>query len=240
MNFKQILIVSLTFGFALQPVLAMADDSKSLSGFCADLDSNAAKLQIRLQEKKDELNEARIERQANLQTARDRRDELLQNQRSKSDKERLQYLNQLKNKAKTTEQKLALKEFEATVNNLVLDRRQSIDKIRVQFMAELDQIFLEYKTLSDQNIQNFEAALNLSLSKARNDCAANKKDSKVTFLQNSKNDQNKFSQNQSHTNAIEQKLKQLTVNREKAINQIETDFKTAAAKATAKLQTFFR
>lgn len=224
--------------------LDKVDLAKGLKGdgtqFCAMIDRRSGDIDLKVNQKLQQLQSRRDDRSAQRLTKRSDRDMQRTQHRTEADTRHDARFDKLDMKAATDVQKAAVIEFKASVNNAVDARRTAIDAAVRDFRSVMDGLIANQKTKVDAAVADFNTARIAAINKAKASCASGV-DSvtvKASFDADMTAAKDAF---KSAKDVITKKADveaAITV-RKTAVDEAITDFKAAMAAAQDKLKLAF-
>jgi len=173
----------ITLGVALAslilclPVGVFAENSTSTtnnntrSGFCANISDLQSKVNNRIQDHINKLNDARGNQDQRIKTRQASWDQKIIDNRTKWDTNRKQHYAKLKEKAKTDTQKQAVETLEASIDNAVAIHRKARDTNRANFRAGVQNTITNHRLLVDNQIDTLQANVDAAFNSAKTSCS---------------------------------------------------------------------
>jgi hypothetical protein len=178
MNTKKIITVAILASFGGQLVMPFAAFAASVDGtttraqqnFCSRLPGLATQTQDATAQRIAHLEEQKAKQFNRIADNRERKDDRLLHNRSEWDSNRTEHYDKLLARATTTAQKEAIAKFQSTVEKLVKERRDAMDKAHTTFRTGVDTITTSRKTSVERAITTFKNTSDAALSQAKTDC----------------------------------------------------------------------
>ncbi len=192
----------------------------------------------RFSAKKDEFGQMFSDNAGAFEDRRDTRDANLNGIREKQDEARNEMYMRLEEKAKTDEEKKAVKDFRETLEEAVTDRRKAFDNAVDTFRSGVDGLVASKKTSVTGSVDDFQASVAAAFDKAKSDCSAgaDPKTVRETLMTTLKNNREKLRGSAQSFEKIGDSVASLAKTRDAAFKKAADDFKSTVEKARTDLK----
>lgn len=224
------------------PNFLLAQNPKQQSAFCSRLSEFALKIDQRLANREQKLEEKRTEISNRLKDRWDKRDVQLEKKLDKWEANRVKHYAKLAEKAKTEEQKKALNTFENTIEAAVAKRTSEVNTAMENFQQGIEQALISRRSSVDEIVSDFKDSVKAVFEQAKADCTADKdiktiRDGVLTGLKSARE---KFTADRQAIEKLGPTMSQLVTTRNQAIQKAFEDFRTAVKEARDNLKAAFQ
>lgn len=209
--------------------------------FCGTFAETTGNIAEKLSGVRSKIEDFRENREGAMEDRRDTRDENLNEIRSEQDARRVEWYGKLEVRAKTDDEKDAVKEFEKTVDAAVETRRDAVDAARETFRSGVDALVAGKKTSVESAADNFENAVNAAVAAAKADCEAGKDPETIrnTFRKSLKNARETLSKERKSSEGIGDQVEALAKTRNESVRKAVEAFNATLKSAAETLKKAF-
>lgn len=209
------------------------------SQFCVMIDRRSGNFDAKINEAVQKLQTRRVDHLAQKNTKRAERDIRKSSHRDQVNGRHGARFAKLDDKAVTEEQKAAVVEFKASVNNAIDTRRTAIDSVIQDFRSEMDSLNTAQKSKIDAAVTDFNTARKAAITKAKASCASGVADAVVKSTFDSDMQAAKDAFKMAKGSLEKKDVETIISARKNAIDVAITNFKNAMTAAQDKLKQAF-
>lgn len=219
-----------------------ANKADRLAASCERIGSMKESQSKRFSEKQAVFKQNFGEKMPVFENNRESNDAKLNDAHEKQDEQRNSMYMKLEEVAKTDAQKEAVKEFQKTVEQAVIDRRSAVSDALDTFRSDVDALVKSKKTSVTGAIDMFQTSVKTAFEKAQSDCVSgtDPKTVRDTLATSIKDARTKLQVSRQSFEGIGDSVSALAVTKKTTLDKAMQDFKTTMEKARADLKSVLK